>query len=114
MPTVEANGITVYYEISGKGEPLLLIAGLGYGLWQWHKMIPGLAEDFQVVAFDNRGAGHSDKPAGPYTVQMLGADTAGLLDALNLRDVTVMGHSMGGFVAQELALARPVFDLLDS
>lgn len=107
MPTVESNGIKIYYEISGTGEPLLLISGLGYCLWQWHKMIPLLAEHFQVIAFDNRGAGQTDKPDGPYTVQMLGADTAGLLDALGLDGVTVMGHSMGGFVAQELTLTRP-------
>jgi 3-oxoadipate enol-lactonase len=107
MPKIRANSIDIYYEISGEGDPLLLIAGLGYGLWQWHKMIPALSKHFQVIAFDNRGAGQTGQPPGPYTVQMLGADTAGLLDALGLAGVTVMGHSMGGFVAQELALARP-------
>jgi len=107
MPQVRAHGIDIYYEITGSGEPLLLIAGLGYGLWMWHKMIPGLAEHFQVIAFDNRGAGQTDKPDGPYNVDMLAADTAGLLDALEIKGLAVMGHSMGGFVAQELALSRP-------
>ena len=107
MPKVHANGIDIYYEVTGQGQPLVLIAGLGYGLWIWHKMIPGLAEHCQVIAFDNRGAGQTDKPAGPYTVQMLAADTAGLIEALNVGPAAIMGHSMGGFVAQELALSRP-------
>lgn len=107
MPKVRSNNIDIYYEITGSGQPLLLIAGLGYGLWMWHKMIPGLAREFQVIAFDNRGAGQTDKPDGPYSVQMLAADTAGLLEALGIRPAAVMGHSMGGFVAQELTLTRP-------
>ncbi len=107
MPTVQANGINLYYELTGAGEPLLLISGLGYGLWQWHKMIPRLSEHFRVIAFDNRGAGQTDKPPGPYNVQMLAADTAGLLDALGMETCIVVGHSMGGFVAQELALSYP-------
>jgi pimeloyl-ACP methyl ester carboxylesterase len=107
MPKVHSNGIEIYYESSGSGQPLVLIAGLGYGLWQWHKVVPGLAKHFQVITFDNRGAGQSDKPAGPYTVQMLAADTAGLLEALGLSPAIILGHSMGGFVAQQLALSRP-------
>ncbi len=119
MPKAHANGIDIYYEFTrsskGKhdrfGDPLLLIAGLGYGMWMWHKMIPGLAEHVPVIAFDNRGAGQTDKPDGPYNVQMLAADTAGLLDALGIERAHVMGHSMGGFIAQELALGHP--DLVD-
>lgn len=107
MPTLESNGITIYYEIEGKGEPLVLIAGLGYGLWQWHKVVPGLARHFTVVTFDNRGVGQTDKPAGPYSARMLADDTAGLIRALNIAPAIVMGHSMGGFVAQELALSYP-------
>ncbi len=77
MPTVNSNGIDLYYEVHGAGEPLVLIAGLGYDAWMWHRMIPGLAERFQVISFDNRGVGHSDKPAGPYTARLLakGVDT---------------------------------------
>ena len=107
MPKLHANGIDIYYEITGSGEPLVLISGLGYGLWMWQKMIPGLAKRFQVIAFDNRGAGQTDKPDGPYNVQMLAADTAGLIEGLGFSSAAVMGHSMGGFVAQELALSRP-------
>lgn len=107
MPKIQANGIELYYEIHGEGKPLVLISGLGYSNWQWHKMIPHLLEHFQVITFDNRGVGQSDKPAGPYTAQMLAADTVGLLDSLNIEKASVMGHSMGGFIAQAMALDFP-------
>lgn len=104
MPKVKSNGIELYYEIRGSGKPLVLISGLGYPLWQWHKMVPLLEKHFQVIVFDNRGVGQSDKPAGPYTAQMLAADTAELLDALGIEKAIIMGHSMGGFIAQAMAL----------
>lgn len=107
MPKAQTNGIELYYEIHGEGKPLVLISGLGYPSWQWHKMVPLLAEKFQVITFDNRGVGQSDKPAGPYTAQMLAADTAGLLDALNIEKAVIVGHSMGGFIAQAMALDFP-------
>lgn len=107
MPKVRANGIDIYYESHGTGEPLVLIAGLGYDQWMWHRMVPGLAEHFQVIPFDNRGVGQTDKPQGPYTAQMLADDTIGLMEALGIDQAAVMGHSMGGFVAQALVLSRP-------
>lgn len=107
MPTVHANGIDIYYEVTGSGQPLVLIAGLGYGMWFWNKVIPGLSQKCQVIAYDNRGAGQSSKPEGTYNVQMMAEDTAGLLDALQIRGAAVLGHSMGGFIAQQLALTRP-------
>lgn len=107
MPTLLSNGITLNYNLTGVGQPLLLIAGVGYGAWFWHSLVPGLAGHFSVITFDNRGAGESHKPDGPYSVPMLAADTAGLLDALGLKSIHVLGHSLGGFVAQELAVTRP-------
>jgi pimeloyl-ACP methyl ester carboxylesterase len=107
MPKLESNEIELYYEIHGSGDPLLLIAGVGYGGWFWYKVVPELAETYQVITFDNRGAGESDKPEGPYTVSMMAEDTAGLLDGLELEDAYVLGHSLGGFIAQELAVSRP-------
>lgn len=107
MPKTTTNGIEIYYEVHGEGSPLVLISGLGYPLWQWRKMVPFLAEHFQVITFDNRGVGLSDKPAGPYTAQMLAADVAGLLDALGIDSAVIMGHSMGGFIAQAFALEYP-------
>jgi pimeloyl-ACP methyl ester carboxylesterase len=107
MQSLKSNSITLAYEITGAGKPLVLITGVGYGRWFWHKVVPGLARHFQVITFDNRGAGESDKPDGPYTVAMMAADTSGLLDALDIKNAYVMGHSLGGYIAQELVVARP-------
>lgn len=107
MPKIKTNNIELYYEIHGTGKSLVLISGLGYSSWQWHKMVPLLAEHFQVITFDNRGVGQSDKPAGPYTAAMLAQDTVGLLDALKIDKAIIAGHSMGGFIAQAIALDFP-------
>lgn len=107
MPKEKVNGIELYYEIHGHGAPVVLISGLGYPAWEWHKMVPFLAEHFQVITLDNRGVGQSDKPAGPYTASLLAADVVGLLDALNIEKAIVMGHSMGGFIAQACVLEYP-------
>lgn len=107
MPTVKVNDIQIAYEIHGSGSPLVLISGVGYGAWFWNKIVPGLAEHYQVITFDNRGAGGSEKPAGPYSVSMMATDTASLLDALEIKGAFVMGHSLGGFIAQELIVTRP-------
>jgi 3-oxoadipate enol-lactonase len=107
MSIISANGINIQYEVQGAGIPLILISGLGYPAWQWKRMLPYLTPHFQVITFDNRGIGGTDKPAGPYTAGLLAADTAALLDALGIPSAVVMGHSMGGFIAQELALSYP-------
>ncbi len=107
MPLIKINDIQIAYEIQGQGQPLILIAGLGYDRWMWHKMVPYLAERFRVITFDNRGVGDSDKPTGPYTAQMLAEDTAALLQALEIEQAVILGHSMGGYIAQALALSRP-------
>ncbi len=107
MGKMTVGDIEMAYEVVGSGPPLVLITGIGYGRWFWHKVVPALAEHFQVVTFDNRGAGESSKPPGPYTTALMAADTAGLLDGLGIRRAYVLGHSLGGFIAQELALARP-------
>lgn len=107
MPTIRTNGIDLYYEEQGTGTPLVLLGGLGYPSWQWHRMVPLLAERLRVITPDNRGVGLSSKPPGPYTASMLAADTLGLLDALEIDQAVIMGHSMGGFIAQALALEYP-------
>lgn len=107
MPTIHANGINIAYESAGDGPPLLFITGLGYGGWFWHKQVPDLSRHYRVITFDNRGSGGTDKPDGPYSTPMLAADAAGLLDALGITGAYVVGHSLGGFIAEELTLARP-------
>ncbi len=107
MPTVHVNGIRLYYETYGQGEALLLIAGIGYGTWLWAKQIPELSKDFYLIAFDNRGAGRSDKPDSEYTVSLLASDAYELLRALKVERAHVLGISLGGFIAQQLALDHP-------
>lgn len=97
----------MYYEVHGQGRPLLLIGGLGNDVSAWSANMPGLARRYRVVAFDNRGAGRTGAPDGPWTIPMMAADTAGLLDALGIARAHVLGVSMGGYIAQELALACP-------
>ncbi len=107
MPTARVNGIRLYYEVHGQGEPLLLIAGIGYGTWLWGKQIPELSKYFSVIAFDNRGVGRSDKPDSEYTVPLLASDAYELLRALGVKRASVLGVSLGGFIAQQLALDHP-------
>jgi len=107
MPLIQANGITLSYEKTGNGPPLVLIAGVGYGAWFFHTLVPFLSPHFTVITFDNRGAGQSDKPPGPYTVADMAADTAALMDALAIPRAHILGHSLGGFIAQQIAITRP-------
>jgi pimeloyl-ACP methyl ester carboxylesterase len=111
MHTAQANGIEIAYQVHGQGPPLVLISGVGYGAWFWHKLAPLLADDFQVITFDNRGGGGSDKPAGPYSVPMMANDTGDLLYELGIPRAHILGHSLGGFIAQEFAVQYP--DMVD-
>jgi 3-oxoadipate enol-lactonase len=102
------NGeIELAYEVLGDGPPLLLIQGLGYGGRGWGPVLESLAEDFTVAAFDNRGFGASDIPPGPFSVPELAEDARAVLDAAGFDQAHVLGASLGGMVAQELALAHP-------
>jgi 3-oxoadipate enol-lactonase len=107
MPIIEVNSVHLYYELWGKGEPLVLILGLGADISGSESMIGSLAKTSQVLAFDNRGAGRSDKPDIPYSIQMMADDTAGLMDALGIDHASVVGISMGGRIALDLALRYP-------
>lgn len=107
MDRTSINGVGIYYEVHGTGEPLLLIEGLGYATWMWFKQVPSFSRHFQTIIFDNRGAGWSDKPDLPYTAAMMAGDAAGLLSNLGISRAHVLGVSMGGFIAQELALSHP-------
>jgi pimeloyl-ACP methyl ester carboxylesterase len=107
VPTVQANGVHVYYEVHGTGEPLLLICGLGADLTQFAGCTRRLARRYRVVVFDNRGAGRSGKPDVPYTVALMAQDTVGLMDALAIPRAHLLGVSMGGRIALELALSYP-------
>ena len=97
----------IKWESTGEGPPLLLIQGLGYGRWGWEPIVPGLAARHRVVTFDNRGIGESDKPAGPYTAAAMAGDALQVLDEAGIERAHVLGASLGGMIAQELAVAAP-------
>jgi 3-oxoadipate enol-lactonase len=102
------NGdVRLRYEVKGNGEPLLMIHGLGYDRFGWGKLPDLLAENFQVVVFDNRGVGDSDVPGGPYAVSQMAEDARAVLDTAGIDSVHVLGVSLGGYIAQELVLAHP-------
>jgi pimeloyl-ACP methyl ester carboxylesterase len=99
--------VRIAWERHGGGAPLLLIHGLGYARWGWEPVLPGLAERFDVIVFDNRGIGESDAPSGPYTAVEMAADAVQVLDEAGVERAHVVGTSLGGMVAQEVALACP-------
>ena len=108
MPTVGDSGAELYWERSGSGEPLLLIQGMSGTHLSWGR--PFLAElerHFECVVFDNRGIGNSAEVAGPFTIADLAADALTVMDAAGFETAHVLGISMGGMTAQELALAAP-------
>jgi len=107
MPHLRSNGINVYYEDHGSGEPLILIMGFTVSSIGWRWNISAFAQDFRTIAFDNRGVGQSDKPDAPYSMAMFADDTVGVLDGLGIDQAHVFGISMGGMIAQEFALRYP-------
>jgi 3-oxoadipate enol-lactonase len=102
-----SGDIALAWEDTGSGSPVLLIHGLGYARWGWEPLLPLLAERHRVVSFDNRGIGESSVPPGPYTAEMMAGDALAVLDAAGVEKAHVVGTSLGGMIAQELALAYP-------
>jgi pimeloyl-ACP methyl ester carboxylesterase len=107
MPTFERGGTPIYYEVGGDGPPLLLIMGLATPCVGWAEQLPAFRARYRTIAFDHRGCGRSGSPPGPWTIADLAEDAAALLDRLGIARAHVVGLSMGGMVAQELALAHP-------
>ena len=106
MPEANVNGVNINYDIWGAGEPLVLIMGVGANMMGWYPQIPPLSRHFQVIALDNRGAGRSDRPE-EYSIPLFVEDTASLLKTLGIDSAHFFGYSMGGMIAQELALTHP-------
>jgi len=108
MPFCDANGVSLYYELVGAGDRLLCISGTGSDLRQPPRPADGpLAENFEVLAYDQRGLGQSSVPPWPYAMADFADDAAALLDAVGWDDCLVLGISFGGMVAQEVAIRHP-------
>jgi 3-oxoadipate enol-lactonase len=106
VPNINVGAISLHYDTYGEGDPLLLIMGFAMPSAAWLPMLP-LMTGFKCIYFDNRGTGESDKPAGVYTVPEMADDASGLLKELGIPRARVFGVSMGGMIAQELALRHP-------
>ena len=107
MPKVNVNDIEMYYEVHGEGIPLVMINGYSGNIDNWDHLVPivgTLSKHFKVITLDNRGTGRSSKPEGPYSIKTMADDVALLLDLLEIEKTHVLGASMGGMIAQELAL----------
>ena len=109
MPKVTVNGIHIYYEIHGQGEPLVDINGGGQSVdfLSVQALIPIYSRDYRFVLFDNRGAGQTEAPDISFTTQEVADDLSGLLDAIGIDSAHIRGFSMGGMIAQMFALRYP-------
>ncbi len=108
MPYAEVNGIRIHFETEGGGPPLLLIMGLGAPAAAWDpSFVQELSQTYRVLTYDHRGSGLSDKPDEPYSIALFASDAVGLLEALKIPRAHVLGVSMGGMIAQEMAIHYP-------
>lgn len=104
MSYITSGTIRIWWESTGSGSPVLLINGLGSISTAWHRLLPRLADEFRVITFDNRGVGRSGVPAEPYTLAEMSSDAVAVLDAAGVEGAHVVGMSLGGLIAQDLAL----------
>ena len=107
MPSVNVNGINVYYEITGSGEPLILVHGLGSSTRDWEQQVEFFSKRYQVITYDLRGHGKTDKPKGPYTIKLFAADAAALISAIGIGAAHIGGISLGGMITFQLAVDEP-------
>ena len=107
MPKVKVNDINMYYEIHGKGEPLIFLQGMGVEITSMHNVINEFAKKYMVIAPDNRGVGRTDMPDIPYSIEMMAEDTAGLMDEVGIKSAHFLGISMGSRIAQVIAVKYP-------
>jgi 3-oxoadipate enol-lactonase len=107
MPKAKVNGININYKVQGHGEPLVLISGYAADQTGWMFQTRSFKNFYRVVTFDNRGVGKTDKPGGAYSIKMMADDTVSLMDYLGIKKAHILGTSMGGMIAQVIALNYP-------
>ena len=107
MPFADCNGQRLYYEIHGEGPALLAVHGLSVDTLGWTLQVPAWSPHHRTIVFDNRDVGQSSRAQGDYEIADMAADALALADALELEDFHLLGLSMGGTIAQEIALTAP-------
>lgn len=107
VPYVTSQGAKIFWNEQGSGVPVLLIMGLSFTHDMWFRVLPVLAARYRAIYFDNRGMGKSDVPRGPYPIKTMAQDAIAVLDAAGVPAAHIIGASMGGMIAQELALRHP-------
>jgi 3-oxoadipate enol-lactonase len=108
VPLATGSGINIYWTRRGSGSPVLLIMGLSFTHEMWFRLTPALlGAGYETVLFDNRGMGRSETPPGPYRIRDMAKDAIAVLDASGIESAHVVGASMGGMIAQELAIRYP-------
>lgn len=107
MPKAPVNGINMYYEVHGKGVPLVMIQGFAGNHQAWFFQTSVFKKYYKVIIFDNRGIGRTDKSGEPYTIKTMAEDVIGLMDYLNIDKAHILGLSLGGMVAQEIGISYP-------
>src|SRR5260370_39433361 len=99
MPKIQVGEVNLHYDVAGKGEPLLMIMGLGASSAQWDpELVTELARTLRVITFDNRGTGQSDKPDAPYSIEMFADDAAGVLDQIHDARAHISGGATSGSI----------------
>ena len=107
MASAQSGGVHLHWDAQGDGPPLLLIMGLGGSSAAWYRLLPHLRGRARAITFDNRGTGQSDRIRGPLHIGDMAADAVAVLDAAEVEHADVLGVSMGGMIAQHLALDHP-------
>ncbi len=104
---IRVNGITIHYEMYGGGENLILIHGMGDTLKMWYNQVPSFSEKYRVITYDVRGFGQTEHPLGDITIATHCEDLNGLMNALGIQKTYLLGFSMGGRIAMEMAATHP-------
>ena len=107
MPYVQRGDARIFWDAGGSGEPVLLIMGLGYPSEMWYRLLPALVDRYRAIYVDNRGVGRTGVPPGPYDIETMADDAACVIEEAGEHSAHVVGASMGGIIAQELALRHP-------
>ena len=107
MPFYKSSNATIYYELHGSGPILFMVAGMSSDSKSWQFIMDRMVKDYRLVVFDNRGCGRTVTDGSSFDLKDLAEDAFGLMDYLDYKQVHLIGHSMGGMIAQEMALMQP-------